>query len=1603
MNPGDDAAAQPSPTDRAPVAAPRPARTRRRWRWARRAVLGAVAARLLLWLLLQPLCDFGAGFVGLTVSWRSASLSLSHLSLHVEDVVVRDAEREGAPTLFTAQDVTLDLSTRALLRGAVHVVDVGVAGAEVTLRRAADGELLLPQRWQQDAVTLPEDEADEPAPLRFELPLRVDSARVHGLHVDYVDQAASPPLARAWTLDLDVADLGAKDRRAEAVVRLRAPHLCDDLHLRATLDQASGGADARFDLTVRGVRPDRFAWPERARALLGEADVVDAKLQGALSLRALPTAPRAPVIEGRATLEVELDGAAGAALNATFGPSDPTAAGLAAPLSLHLTAPGLLDELTIEQGRVAVHDERVAVAGSLRTRGLTGARLGRELGAAGLEVSDEGLSLRADVDAEFGPSTTVTLERLEVRGSDGDALALAKLAVRDLRAADDGLAAESVQLIGPKAALTRTPDGALAAAGLRLTPRPRSEPPGAQAAAQPPLPQLRLGAFSWSGADLTLIDRRGAAPVTLAVTDVDVRADGLAFGVDAPPGRAQFQLRAPGLAQRLQGTLALAPRAAGWTAALSAQAEGVTLDALRPWLKDAGLEDALEDGALRLLAEVDVDLDAAGPRVRAQLTDVALTDGATRWLSLAAARADGLSLGTDALDLGDWELDQPFIRLQQDASPGWLAFGLRFGAAAAAAPSPEAPPAGPSSKRRLRHGPLKVTGGQLAWSNALAPASARAVRVDLTIGADDGSGGPVTLAGAARLEGAAAELRVDGSVQRDAARVSTSGAVQAEGLVGAELASLLPEGVRCVLEDGALTASFQADLAQSGAPRVAASLRDLRVTDRGEEVAAIAEATLRAPKLSRDEVHVEALRVRGVRGAVSLGEDGAFGVAGFSITSPAAAELPPAARTDAPRGRPAAVALPKLRVDAASFELERLAISARARAAAPVLVDARLALEQPFVGDPDQEEHVPARIRVEAGLAPLGAQLRLELDANPFELQPTLDARVSLQHLDMPGLLALAESLPLTGEARDLSVEATVHARLDLKRRDPRSFDLSSPFGAEVVFEDVLVEDTARPTPLLRAAAVDVVARAIDLASGDVLLRSVYLDDPELSLEKDEDGTHLLGVVVPRPTAETPAAPPPDSPPDAPAAELAIEHLHVTGLALDYVDRTSTPRSHLRLVDSDVEAGQLSTRAWSEPLPLTFTAALRGGDVELERRVHSSSVLGGLLTSGARALSGGRDEHDYELRPLLDQLSLEANLTLFPAVEGRVEADLDRLELGAFRGLAKAGGVDLTDGLYDARAAVDLKGLDGMRIQSEHVFTWLALQEPPNGPLTTYLRLPAPLQTVLFLLRDSNDQQRLPLNVTVPPGPGGRAAVVDAVVEGLAKLIGQSIGGAGARAASALTGALLGASDEVPDVTAQVAFAAGAPLPEPAELQLLVDALRADPQLQLVLSHLVGAGDLTRARELANPRPEVLVETIAELEQTRASLERTRAPIAQDVVALYAAGQVQQAIWRQDRLESLDTQQGEVLEALRVALEHLGNPGERAALRRTRRAALALAQARLDAVVQKLRAMAPELTRDRFDLRTGRAVPAAGLTAGGVVQAALRRRVAQGPEARGRR
>ena len=1578
--------------DTAPTA--RRPRGGRLLRWAKRLLLAALAARVLLWILLQPLADLGASWAGLTVTWRSASLSLLELSAHIEDLEIRDAHAgPEQPPLLSAQDLFCDVSTAALLSGHLHVVDLGTAGAALHLTRDAQGALRLPARWsQQPDVALPEVALEEPAaePLDLRLPFTIESLRVHDLEVTYVDERGGAPVTQRGSLDLEVCDLGAPTQASTATLRVALPGICDELRVDARARAGANDAELELRAEARGVRPSPWTLPERAFERLGAPRVADLDLDGTVRAQLRGDESWMPSLSGELTLSLAAGDVERARVATTFGPSAPAATGWRTPLSASGRLAGFVEELGLRDASLELGVAHASVSGALDARAVAAGSLRDELDAVGLRLPETGVDLRGAVDVELGDSLTLGVTDLAVSTRSGTALALPRLAIQDLRFDDDAVLVERVEIAGPALELRRDGDGAWSTAGISYSPGVSSARPAADSsAAARALPRVRVGALDWQGAEVSYTDATRGPEATLQLTGVDVRGDALAFGVDAPPGRVAVRFAAPGVLRSCRASLSLAPRADGAAVQVDVGARGVTLARLAPWLEDAGLASVLREGALDFEAVADwrtqpdeeLDLEVRGLR---------LTDGETSWLALEQLRAADLASNRGALQLGAWDARGLDVLVHRQEAGELQVAGLQLAAAPEPAPAPAA--AGPAAAASpVQHGALSLRGAVLRWTDATSAGAARALRADVQVGPQASLDAPVDVsARVGLLDAPAAGLELDARLQRTPSQLNAKGRLRAAGLNAATLAGLLPDGVACTLADGSFEADVELERDRDNG-ELSAAVRDLRLRDGEEVIAALESLDLAAPRIDAAQVHVRQLFVQGVR-AVVVRDRGMLAPPGLRITAARADDR--VERAPEPRGSDG-LRLPSLDLGRVALRVDDLTVRDTIAADQPPLrLRGSVELVEPWAGAPGEEQDAPMRWQLRASVDPYGADVTASVDVDPFQLAPELDGVFEVSGLDTTQLPL--DAAAVRGEATALRVRAALHARLDLRRRDPAVFDLSRTFGGELVLEQLAIEDAATGTSYGGAAAIDVVARAVDLSTGDLLLRSVDVDEPFLATRRDHEGLHVAGFIVQASAPETvaPVAPSGASAPPA-RGEVAVDRLRISGLGFDHRDDTTTPRTHLRLVDTDGEVAQLSTEAWRAARPLSFSVAARGGDVELDRRVAHPSALSGLLRSGTAALMGMRDEHERELRPLVDQLTVDGQLVLWPQIEGRVRARVDRLELPAFRGLAAGAGVQLSDGLYDARAEVDFRGYGGVGIRSDHVFTWLALHEPPNGPLSTYLRLPAPLQTVLFLLRNNDDQQRIPLNVEVPRGEQGRAAIADALIEGLAKLIGSSFASFGPRAVAALAAPVLGRGADVPAVTESVAFAPGSPLPAAAPLAPIVAALEADPNLVVVLHHYLGGEDVDHARRLANPPTEVVQQTVSELSRRRAELEAARAPIAQDVAALYAAGKVQEAVQRQEELDRVETRLGALLDALGGALEQLDADDTRAAARRTREAAGALAEARLDAVAAALRKQMPGLDLARIDRRAGRRLPAAGVDGGGRVVATLRRRTAQ--------
>jgi hypothetical protein len=1607
-------------------ASPRPRRWRRRLLWCCAALL---VARLLLALLLPWLLGLAARAGGLALEYRSASLSLSGLYLRLDDVVLRDPAdartRADAPPLLTAQEVFVDVATWQLLRGRLVVVDVALTGGRVHLVQGADGQLQLPAAWQTKG---PDAEpvlaaAEAPTPLRFEAPLQLASVRVHDLRLVLADAATSTQAEYAF--DAEIADLGRTDRPGSITARLHSPGQIDAADVQATLSLEGERAEATWQVTLRGLRPAALPWlddPTASTAPTSPAvrHVVGLDLAG--ELQAQVDDPHAlPILAAKIRLRAQVDEREQLAVDLDAGPSRATPDTWDLPIAVTASGKDLVGSARLADAHVVVARDQTLLDGALRVEGATLRRLAPWLASLGVTLPAQGLGLQAGLRASLRRDQ-VSAEIHDLTVGDGEhQLALPQLVLRDLQANAGALRIGAIEVEGPRLGVTVTSTGALELLGVRLSPPPpttaaATTAPDAVASAPFTWPQLAVHELRWNGAEVQLVDHSLPEPAELVV-GLDLRGEGLALGHDAPPGTLTASVRVPGSIAELRAEVDLAPAAASIAAECRCRATGVTARSIAPWLQRAGLTPRLQDGSFRAQVTAAVRADAGTLGVQVHVADARFEDGDEVLLGLRRIDGKDLMLVPD-LDLGTWTVDEPYLVVHHLADGTLAALGMQIGtpppptAAAVAAPAAAAetpvPTAAPGEQ--VRHGTFALRRAVLRWIDASRPATTD-VSVGLDLRLDPGTAGAerqTSFVAALRLDPGIGTLDVTGTLRRAPTGGSVEAELTANHLRGGGLQAMLPPGIRCTLEDGSLRTALTARWQQRGALALDVSLRGTSLQDRGAELFALDTLSLQLPTVSTERVHVAAATVQGLRAIAATTASG-LQVPGLQFApSP---EAPPPAPAPAPAAVEAAIAtgsrplqLPSLQIDAVDLAVERLVWRERGDTEGePLIASSRLTLAGPWATAADPTATPPCRLVLQAATLPLCRELRVEVNVAPFALAPTIDLDVRATGIDTTALTRVLPSLAgsLAGTCRDAAFTTVVHGQLDLRRRDPLRFDLGSAFGGALVFEATELRCADSGTSLLHIDEVALALRAFDPRTGDVLLRSVEVEAPRLQIENGPAGLECLGIRL-LPPASPPPAGTDTSPatgarqPPGAAAEIAVDRLSVQGLDVTFTDRSTDPPTVLPLRDSDIEVRNLSTRALVEARPIAFTAALRGGDVSLDRRVQRSSMFAGLIGSAADALTGNTDRFEPEQRPLVDEISVAGQVQVYPQPKGQLRAFVHALELPALRGLAKTSGIDIADGVFDFSLDARLQGAQGIDLRLRPTFTWLSLSEPPGGPISTYLKLPAPLDTVLFALRNDNDEHVLPLHLALPAEGLSGGAVGEAAAEALVRLIADAVASAAFRVGGMVTGAVgLGGATDLRTLVATLEFPAGDPLPVSGSLAALLAAAADDPELVIVLSHELGHGDLERAAQLASPPPAIVAAAVARLQAARSDLERERAALAGRTAALFGAGRVQEAWQQHGRLQQVDDRLGALVRTQEEALRMSLGEDERAARRRTRAAAAAMATARLESVRRQIEQQSGAAMAQRVEWRAPRGIETAGLPAGGRVVATVRRRAAR--------
>lgn len=714
---------------------------------------------------------------------------------------------------------------------------------------------------------------------------------------------------------------------------------------------------------------------------------------------------------------------------------------------------------------------------------------------------------------------------------------------------------------------------------------------------------------------------------------------------------------------------------------------------------------------------------------------------------------------------------------------------------------------------------------------------------------------------------------------------------------------------------------------------------------------------------------------------------------------PGAAPAAPAPAAPAPAARPRS-AIPSLQLERFDIELARLEyLDESASEPAPLTGRLRLSTPRPRrLLDPQPERIEALELSLEGALEPGLERLGLILRAEPFELDPWAELDLGFEGLHAGELAKLA---PAWFEGLDpaalsnASFGLRARAELDLPRREILDFDLSSGLNANLRLDGLALRGEPQGPALVGLERLEVEGLRYLPATGDLSLRSVELTRPAGRVRLLPEGLQVAGLTLlatakpaepaPAPAEAAPDPAPASTPEGSPAAaptprrgDVSIGHLLISGLDFELEDRTGERPLTLPFNQLEIDVRGLSTRALRESLPLRFNFFLGAGEVELRRNARASSLLAGVVGAAGRAVAGTKDQVDYEMRPLMQEISAVGRLSLYPAPEGLVRLDVAGLELPAFYGLAKRAGVEIDSGVLDLKLRTRLEGEAGLQVDSRATFTDLSLTEPADGPIARYLKLPAPLDSVIFLLKNENGELTLPASFSAGQGGLSAATLASTAVSTLGQVIASAVASSPLRVAGSVTGLFgLGAADEPKPIEVEtLEFPAGWAELDQAQLRTLArvaQSLRSDKKLRAVFTHEFGSADWVRAQQLANPSRAQAEALARQVRQRRDALEQRREALAAEARAATLLGLFSEAEEARERLLDLDLER-QAAESALDRLYALLRPGAEArAEARTREAALAVAGSRLDAIYAAILAAGVSRAEERLEFRPPRA------------------------------
>lgn len=1276
-----------------------------------------------------------------------------------------------------------------------------------------------------------------------------------------------------------------------------------------------------------------------------------------------------------------------------------------AGFSCSARAPGLAGVLRLD-GSVLAGPQSVAVTVHAAASEVTLERVHAQLEQLGLvrEFAHAEASITLTAGATLGdtPEFHGAIEHLRWN-AEGDQFALQSARTSGVSIVPREVSIAQLEVAGARASVRRDASGVVHALGFALTPREAQTPRELSTNAPTPTPALAcvlLGAVDVRDLALSLVDESTAPETRLELRDVTLNARDLALGAPTAPrsGSLSASFTCDGVVEQAKCEAAIEVDAQATNATGAFDARGLDLHPLAGWLAPLGFAPTLSQGSARGQVSFRARRSEHSWSADFALRDAQLAQAGEVLASVGVAAIDGLELPPEPRDVRfeSAVLERAFVRVERDERGALEFIGLR----ATGAPSPTSAPDQSSNAASndtsnsiadfaLAAAAVGASDLELAWRDrAVDPplelvlrAQAGATQIDV------GSGAPMRIEASVSVDGVLREAhaQLELALNRDALRLT--GELAAAGLDPRALSVYLPADLSFDAHEAGAAAQLELSIvpAPSGGLAMRGAFTDVELREGERMLAGVERIAFDAPRLdaSAAEFELNSLEVLGAKAAIEQRDDGEWSFAGLKTS-----KRPEAARTvpstpDAPIRRVRS-RTPRVVVGDVRLELEELSIGGVG--ASPLAFALSLRHEGPRVWlGPQAEDSDPIALSLAGALAPICGAFELDARASPFAASPEFTLRAKFNELSGAALLELRPELAQRIDAAsltqgELSFEAD--ARLDLRRRSPLELDPDAPIGFEGELRALEFRAEPAGEVLAGLGALRIDGGSFSPRAPSARIASIEFQAPRFRASRDAQALNVLGLRVLLASTEAGAADPDAPAPSvaalvdsaaataeiAPPFDLTVERVVASGLDVELLDTSGPQPARIPLERLDAELKRFSLPGLARGEALAFRATVGAGALELPPRVVADSLLEGMAHGVADLLDGTDAPRANEQRPLFAELNVSGKLAPFPAPSGWATLNLESLELPALRGPALARGLEVGDGLADIDVRLRFAGANGMSVDARTSFAHLSLSEPADGPLSRFLALPAPLDTVLFLLKDAEGRHKLSLGFRVEADGLSKSSLAACAAGAAAGVIARAVASSPLRLLSTLSDAagITGADAPPASEIHVLGFAAGDAtlgLDAPPLIAALAERLRGRPRKGVVLEHELSPADLERAARLVNPSLADCARLTARLREHKAELSRERDARAAQTRAEFALADPARMRELSERLRSLEARLGQGEEALERLLE-LSRPGaERRATARARAAAVSLGAERLERARRALRALGLEDAR----------------------------------------